>query len=132
MAKAELERGGEFARGPNLTSGEAEKSPKAGPGVGARQRGCECGLDPASGEAERLRPKASPLGLSYLAFHRRASGDVRTLLCRRNHAVALDVIIVLSITVLCPLQCGLAYTLNAHVHVCFWALLSYLPEAGSV
>jgi hypothetical protein len=112
VAEAELGRGGEFARGPNLTSGEVEKSPKAGPGVGVRQRGCECRLDPASGEAERLRPKASPLCLSYLAFHRRVSGDVRTLLCRRNHAVALDVIIVLSVTVLC--SCSVGW----HTHKC--------------
>jgi hypothetical protein len=62
--------------------------------------GCARGLDPASGEAERLRPKASPLGLSYLASHKRVSGGVRALLCRRNHVVVPDVIVVLSVTVL--------------------------------
>jgi hypothetical protein len=38
-------------------------------------------LAPGSGEAERLRPKARPCGLSYLASHRRASGGVHALSC---------------------------------------------------
>jgi hypothetical protein len=100
VAEAELGRGGEFARGPNLTSDEAGKLPEGWTPCWARRRGCARGLDPASGEVERLHPKASPLGLSYLASHRRVSGGVRALLCRRNHVVVPDVIVVLSITLL--------------------------------
>jgi hypothetical protein len=79
VGEAELGRGREFARGTNLTSGEEEKSPEGWTRGRARRRGCERGLDPALGEAERLHPKASPLGLSYLASHQRVAGDVHIL-----------------------------------------------------
>jgi hypothetical protein len=56
---------------------------------------------PKVGEAERLGPKARPLGLSYLGIppediRRR----VRTVWHRRNHTVALNMIALLSSTVL--------------------------------
>jgi hypothetical protein len=65
VAKAELGRGEEFTREPNLASGEAEKLPEGWTRGRARRRGCACRLDPTLGEAKELRLKASPLDLLY-------------------------------------------------------------------
>jgi hypothetical protein len=65
VAEAELEQGGEFARGPNQSSGKVKKSPEGWTRGRARWRDCARGLNPASGEVEGLRPRASLLYLSY-------------------------------------------------------------------
>jgi hypothetical protein len=65
VVKAELERGVEFAQGPNQSSGEVEKTPKGWTRGQARRRDCARELKPASGMAEGLRPRASLLYLSY-------------------------------------------------------------------
>jgi hypothetical protein len=81
VAEAELGQGRELARGLGLTSGEAEKLPEGWTQGRARRRSRTRGLDSSSGEAKRLHLKGHPLGLSYWASHRKASGDMRALSC---------------------------------------------------
>jgi hypothetical protein len=56
---------------------------------------------------------------------------VCTLYCRRNHVVARDVIVVLSVTMLCCRIVGWHTHQMCMFPSCFWAPLSYLPEVGS-
>jgi hypothetical protein len=53
------------SRWPRPSSGEVENSPEDRTRRRARRRDCTRGLNPASGEAERLRPRVGLLCLSY-------------------------------------------------------------------
>jgi hypothetical protein len=105
VAEAELGRGGEIARRPGPGSGEAEIMPVVWTLLRARQRFCARGLVCS---ACRIR---CPIG-GWQAASVHCSGNVIMLL-------RPDVIVVLSVTVLCCRGAGYLCALNVQVPFLF-------------